>query len=100
MKSTKVWHNRVKEDTTHAANRNGFSLPLACDTFLWVIVHAAIFITLVSLEADVAMLTPLGAPRILDDPVLVAVCLTIAHCCHGMVNDSVFTASVEDALLI
>merc|ERR1719387_139120 len=98
--SFEVWNNGIKENTAHAAHRHRSCLALACNTFLWVVVHAAIVALVMPLEPNTATLSPVLAPTVLNDPVLVAVLFTIAHRSHCVIDHSVLTAAIENAIVI
>merc|ERR1719329_195215 len=51
-------------------------------------------------EPDAALLTPILTPAVLDDPELLAILLSIAQGDNGMVDDCIFTTTIENTRLI
>merc|ERR1719393_728992 len=78
----------VEKDAAHTANWYRVRLTLAGDTILRLGVHAAVGVGFaVALQADVALLAPVIAPRVLDHPVLDTGLFAIADGRHRMIND-------------
>merc|ERR1711971_309642 len=99
-RSTEMWHNGVKEDSAHSADRYWVRLTLASDTLLRVVVHATIAAFRVTLEADVASLAPIASPTVLDDPVLGATVLAVTDRYNSMVDDIILATSIENATFV
>merc|ERR1719174_6120 len=98
--ATKVGHNGVIQHTTHSTDFYGFSIALATCAFLIVVICATV---LCAKHADEAAFTKIFAPRVPDEPIFFVVEFAVSPIAkerHGMVDDRILLAAMEDAAAV
>mmetsp|Transcript_111072 Transcript_111072/g.358609 ORF Transcript_111072/g.358609 Transcript_111072/m.358609 type:complete len:325 (-) Transcript_111072:488-1462(-) len=91
----------VIEDAASAADRDLRGAAIAPHALLRLAVDSTpALLVVLHLQADVAILTPFTAPRVLDQPVPLAAVVAVAFCKHCMAECRVLCARVEDAAVI